>query len=242
MGNNITDRLKYKESVVKFSKKYGVAKAAYKFGECKRTIYRWRNRYDGTLESLKDKSRRPHSHPNQHTEEEIKLIKNYKRNNKDTGLVVLWIKLRKAGYTRTIQGLYHAMQRNRGKILNVASIAGFMPGPLMSTYYATKSYVVRLSESIREELKKENSKVQISILCPGPVDTNFNKVANVKFHMREANSQKVANYAIKQVQKGKFYIIPGIDVKFAKIGAKIAPASIVSKITYKIQKRKLQRK
>ena len=111
MGNNITDRLKYKESVVKFSKKYGVAKAAYKFGECKRTIYRWRNRYDGTLESLKDKSRRPHSHPNQHTEEEIKLIKNYKRNNKDTELVVLWIKLRKAGYTRTIQGLYHAMQR-----------------------------------------------------------------------------------------------------------------------------------
>lgn len=111
MGNNITDRLKYKESVVKFSKKYGVAKAAYKFGECKRTIYRWQNRYDGTLESLKDKSRRPHSHPNQHTEEEIKLIKNYKRNNKDTGLVVLWIKLRKAVYTRTIQGLYHAMQR-----------------------------------------------------------------------------------------------------------------------------------
>ena len=111
MGNNITDRLKYKESIVKFSRKYGVAKAAYKFWKCKRTIYRWRNRYDGTLESLKDKSRRPHSHPNQHTEEEIKLIKNYKRNNKDTGLVVLWIKLRQAGYRRTIQGLYHAMQR-----------------------------------------------------------------------------------------------------------------------------------
>ena len=111
MGNNITDRLKYKESVVKFSKKYGVSKAAYKFGECKRTIYRWKNRYDGTLESLKDKSRRPHSHPNQHTEEEIRLIKNYKKNNKETGLVVLWIKLRQAGYTRTIQGLYHVMQR-----------------------------------------------------------------------------------------------------------------------------------
>ena len=54
MGNNITDRLKYKESIVKFSRKYGVAKSAYKFGECKRTIYRWRNRYDGTLESLED--------------------------------------------------------------------------------------------------------------------------------------------------------------------------------------------
>ena len=76
MGNNIADRLKYKESVIKFSKKYGVTKAVYKFGECKRIIYRWQNRYDGTLESLKDKSRRPHSHPNQRTEEEIKLIKN----------------------------------------------------------------------------------------------------------------------------------------------------------------------
>ncbi len=93
MGNNITDKLKYKESAVKFSKKYGVSKVAYKFGECKRTIYRCRGRYDETLESLKDKSRRPHSHPNQHTEEEIRLIKNYKKNNKETGLVVLWIKL-----------------------------------------------------------------------------------------------------------------------------------------------------
>ena len=111
MGNNITNKLKYKESVIKFSYKYGVTKAAIKFCECRRTIYRWRKRYDGTLESLKDKSRRPHSHPNQHTEEEIKLIRNYKNNNKETGLVVLWVKLRRAGYTRTIQGLYHVMQR-----------------------------------------------------------------------------------------------------------------------------------
>jgi len=80
MNNNNTDKLKYKESVIKFSRKYGVAKAAYKFGECKRTIYRWRKRYDGTLESLKDKSRRPHYHPNQHTEAEIKLIKDLKGN------------------------------------------------------------------------------------------------------------------------------------------------------------------
>ena len=103
--------------------------------------------------------------------------------------------------------------KNNGKILNVASIAGFMPGPLMATYYATKSYVVRLSESIREELKKEKSNVQISILCPGPVKTNFNNVANVRFHMREANSISVANYAIDNLFKGKFYIIPGLDVK-----------------------------
>lgn len=111
MGNNITNKLKYKESVVKFSYKYGVTRASIKFCECRRTIYRWRNRYDGTLNSLKDKSRRPHSHPNQHTEQEIELIRNYKRNNKETGLVTLWVKLREAGYTRTIQGLYYALQR-----------------------------------------------------------------------------------------------------------------------------------
>ena len=111
MSNNITQKLKYKESVVKFSYKYGVTKAAIKFEECKRTIYRWRKKYDGSIESLKDKSRRPHSHPNQHTKKEIELIRNYKRNNKETGLVVLWVKLREAGYTRTIQGLYHVLQR-----------------------------------------------------------------------------------------------------------------------------------
>ncbi len=130
-------------------------------------------------------------------------------------------------------------KQNKGKILNVASIAGFMPGPLMSTYYATKAYIVRLSEGIREELKKEHSNVQISILCPGPVATNFNKVANVKFHMREANSKEIAKYAIKKLEQGKFYIIPGIDIKMAKLGAKIMPTPIISKITYMIQKRKI---
>ena len=130
-------------------------------------------------------------------------------------------------------------EKNSGKILNVASIAGFMPGPLMATYYATKNYVVKLSEGIREELKKEHSKVQISILCPGPVETNFNKVANVDFHLREANSMDVAKYAIRKLEKGKFYIVPGIDVKIARFGAKILPANLISKFAYMAQKRKL---
>ena len=130
-------------------------------------------------------------------------------------------------------------EKNSGKILNVASIAGFMPGPLMATYYATKNYVVKLSEAIREEIKKEHSKVQISILCPGPVETNFNKVANVDFHLREANSMDVAKYAIRKLEKGKFYIVPGIDVKIAKFGAKILPTNIISKFAYMAQKRKL---
>ena len=130
-------------------------------------------------------------------------------------------------------------EKNSGKILNVASIAGFMPGPLMATYYATKNYVVKLSEGIREELKKEHSKVQISILCPGPVETNFNKVANVDFHLREANSMDVAKYAIRKLEKGKFYIVPGIDIKIARFGAKILPTNIISKFAYMAQKRKL---
>lgn len=131
-------------------------------------------------------------------------------------------------------------KNNNGKILNVASIAGFMPGPLMATYYSTKSYIVRLSEAIREELKKQNSNVQISILCPGPVNTNFNKVADVQFALKGLSSEYVANYAINKLFKGKFYIVPGLKIKFAKIGAKLAPTELVAKITYKMQKRKIK--
>lgn len=109
MSSIISQKIKYKQCVVKFSYKYGVNKAAIKFNECERTIYRWRKRYDGTIESLIDLSRKPHHHPNEHTEEEIRLIKNYRRNNNKTGLVVLWVKLRQAGYTRTVQGLYGVM-------------------------------------------------------------------------------------------------------------------------------------
>ena len=111
MSDIITQKLKYKQSVVKYSFKYGVSETERKYGVNRRTIYRWIKRYDGTLESLKDYSRRPHYHPNQHTEEEIKMIKDYKNNNKNTGLVVFWVILRRNGYTRTIQGLYHVMRK-----------------------------------------------------------------------------------------------------------------------------------
>ena len=130
-------------------------------------------------------------------------------------------------------------QKNSGKILNVASIAGFMPGPLMATYYSTKAYVVRLSEAIREELKKESSKVQISILCPGPVDTNFNKVADVQFALKGLSSEYVAKYTTDKLFKGKFYIVPGWKIKLARFGAKIAPNNLVAKICYNMQRRKI---
>lgn len=132
------------------------------------------------------------------------------------------------------------MKKNdRGHILNVASIAGFMPGPLMATYYATKSYVVRLSEGVREELKKDKSNVKISVLCPGPVDTNFNKVANVIFSLKEANSYDVAKYAINHLNK--FYIVPGIGVKIARVGVRFIPTNLAARFAYGAQKRKITR-
>lgn len=136
--------------------------------------------------------------------------------------------------------LKEMIKKDSGKILNVASIAGFMPGPLMTTYYSTKNYVVRFSESIREELRRKKSKVQISILCPGPVDTNFNKVADVEFALKGLSSEYVAKYTINKFFKGKFYIVPGWKIKLARIGAKLAPASFVAKISYNMQKRKIR--
>lgn len=131
-------------------------------------------------------------------------------------------------------------KKNKGQILNVASIAGFMPGPLMATYYATKSYIVRLSEAIREELRRDNSKVKISILCPGPVDTNFNKVADVQFALKGLSSKYVADYAVEKMLKGKFYIVPGIKIKLAKFASKITPSNIVAMVSYNMQRRKIQ--
>ena len=131
-------------------------------------------------------------------------------------------------------------QKNSGKILNVASIAGFMPGPLMATYYSTKAYVVRLSEALREELRRDKSKVQISILCPGPVDTNFNKVADVQFALKGLSSEYVAKYAVNKFLKGKFYIVPGWKIKLAKFASKIAPNNIVAMVSYNMQRRKVQ--
>ena len=136
--------------------------------------------------------------------------------------------------------LKEMIKKDSGKILNVASIAGFMPGPLMTTYYSTKNYVVRFSESIREELRRKKSKVQISILCPGPVDTNFNKVADVEFALKGLSSEYVAKYAINKFFKGKFYIVPGWKIKLARIGAKLEPAIFVAKISYNMQKRKIR--
>lgn len=130
-------------------------------------------------------------------------------------------------------------KRNYGHILNVSSIAGFMPsGPLMATYYASKSYVISLSRSINKELKKKNSNIKISILCPGPVNTNFNNVAGVKFGMKPLSSEYVAKYAIEKMLKNKEVIIPGLINKFAVYGSKFGPCKLTEEIVYRNQMRK----
>ena len=129
-------------------------------------------------------------------------------------------------------------KENFGYILNVASIAGYMPGPLMSAYYSSKAYVVRLTQSIREELRREKSNVKVGVLCPGPVDTNFNNVADVKFKMQSLSSQYVARYTVERILKNKFYIIPGLQIKAVRFLAKIIPDTLLAKIAYNVQVRK----
>ena len=124
-------------------------------------------------------------------------------------------------------------------ILNVASIAGFMPGPLMATYYSTKSYVVRLTQSIRQELFMQGSHVKISALCPGPVKTNFNKVADVKFNLAEADSKFVAKYAVKLMFKNRTLIFPSFFIWIGRILAKIFPDQVAAFFCYFAQKRKI---
>jgi len=134
--------------------------------------------------------------------------------------------------------LQDMVKKNKGYILNVASIAGFMPGPLMATYYSTKSYVVRLTQSIHTELKKKKSNVSISVLCPGPVATNFNNVAGVKFNLKSMSSEYVANYAIQNMFKHKLIILPGLKIKIARFLAKISPEKLVARICYHMQEKK----
>lgn len=132
------------------------------------------------------------------------------------------------------------IKKDSGYILNVASSAAFAPGPLMATYYSTKSYVFRLSESINEELKQMNSNVHISTLCPGPVDTEFNDVANVKFAFKPLTSKYVSKYAIDKMFKNKLIIIPGFSMKCNRILSKVFPDKLISKVIYRSQKRKLK--
>lgn len=123
-------------------------------------------------------------------------------------------------------------------VLNVASSAAFQPGPLMSTYYATKAYVYQLTEALYYEEKKKKTKVHVSVLCPGPVATNFNNVAGVEFSVKPLSSTYVAKYAIDKMFKKKMLIVPGFKMKCAKFFERFVSDKALLRMTYKIQKKK----
>ena len=124
-------------------------------------------------------------------------------------------------------------------ILNVASSAGLTKGgPLMSTYYATKSYVCNYTLALYEELRRKKSNKVISVLCPGPVDTNFNNRANVKFNIKQLSKEYVAKYAIDKMFKKKLIIIPGVSVRLGMFFMRFIPTKTLLKITYNFQEKK----
>jgi uncharacterized protein len=130
-------------------------------------------------------------------------------------------------------------KRNYGYILNVASSAAFQPGPLMATYYATKSYVYQLTEALNYEEKKKKKNVVVSVLCPGPVDTNFNNVAGVHFGIKPLKPDYVAKYALEKMFKGKMLIIPGAMMRMAKFIDRFISDKTKLYWTYRIQKKKI---
>ncbi|MDD6279082.1 MAG: SDR family oxidoreductase [Oscillospiraceae bacterium] len=129
-------------------------------------------------------------------------------------------------------------RRDSGIILNVASSAGFLTGPLLSSYYASKNYVVRLSLAIAEELRRENSNVSITLLCPGPVNTNFNRRAGVTFSVKPISPDYAAEYALKKAFARKLIAIPTLTVQAGVFASRFIPHKLLSAVTYNIQKRK----
>lgn len=125
--------------------------------------------------------------------------------------------------------------KNKGYILNVASSAGFLAGPYLSTYYASKNYVLKLTMAINEELKKKNSNVSISALCPGPVETNFNNVAGGHFNTKSLTSEYVAKYAVDNTLRKKMIIIPSLKIKLGVFFSRFLPYRLLLKIVYMVQ-------
>lgn len=146
----------YRESVVKYSYAHTVKAASIRFNQAERTIYYWRRMYNGNKKSLAPKSTRPHKHPAQHTEAEIQKIKNSIRRSPHDGLVVRWIKLRERGYTRSLSGLYRALQR-----------IGFIPTKPQNPKYVAKPY---------EQMLYPGQRVQIDVkYVPGSCLTEKGK-------------------------------------------------------------------
>ncbi|MDO5294724.1 MAG: SDR family oxidoreductase [bacterium] len=134
-----------------------------------------------------------------------------------------------------------ARHMKQGRILNVSSIAAFYPTPMMSTYGASKSYVLSLSRSVNYEMKKLHKNVRVSVLCPGPVQTEFNSVAGADMDLASISAKTCAKVAISGLLKGQEVIVPGLQTKLMRYLSKIAPDFISLPLEYHIQSKKLSR-
>ena len=165
------------------------------------------------------------------------LFGEFSKTNLDKELNMIDLNV-KAVHILTKLYLKEMIKKDSGRILNVASTAAFLPGPLMSTYYSTKSYVYELTTAIFEELRRIKSNVKVSVLCPGPVNTNFNNVAGVNFAIKGLSSDYVTSYALDKMFKNKLVIIPGFANKLAKVACKFASLRLLLKVDYNIQRKK----
>lgn len=162
---SITQDMRYRLSLIKYAGKFGVTKAVIKYKINRQYIYRWKRRYDGSIESLRDRSRRPHYHPNQHTPEEIKLINDMHRRNPDVGLVVFWVKLMQRSFTCSIPGLYRFLRKQ-----------GIMAVKPANPKYITKPY---------EQMTYPGQRIQIDVKFV-PFVCLVNEVKGQKFYQYTA--------------------------------------------------------
>jgi len=130
------------------------------------------------------------------------------------------------------------VERKAGKILNVASVAAFQPGPLMAVYYATKAYVLSFSEAIADELR--GTGVTVTVLCPGPTETGFADTAslddsNLFKLMPVSDPVEVARYGYQAMMNGEVVAIPGLVNKTMVLSQRFAPRSLVTRLVRMIQ-------
>lgn len=144
----------------------------------------------------------------------------------------------KAAHILTKLFLPNLIAKQKGYIMNVASAAGFMAGPRLNTYYATKNYLLKFTMALYQELKESNSGVHVCALCPGPVETDFNRVAGGDFIIGGVKSSFVAKYAVDQMFKKKLIIIPTLKIKIAIFLNRLLPYKWSLKIVSRIQAKK----
>ncbi len=128
--------------------------------------------------------------------------------------------------------------RDWGWILNVSSTAGFAPGPLMSGYYAAKSYVLRLTEGIHEELRRADSHVTVSVFCPGPIETEFTRRAGGQRGLPGMDAQKAARQALRGLFQGKCVIYPGVTERLTRLAQRLLPDESLLRLNYQLQRTK----